>query len=402
MLSYPFKICDPVHGFIRFGEIEKQVIDSTPFQRLRYIRQMGVAYLVYPGATHTRFEHSLGVMELVTRLYHSLTSPHNRLVPLPKAAEEVEYWLMILRIAALCHDMGHPPLSHTAEKYLLPDGGHEGMTRKIICSAEMHAIWKQIGSHAEEDILKLSIEESGLPLTPWESLLTKVITEDSFGADRMDYLIRDGHYTGVGYGHFDYHQLIDSMRILKELTLGITASGMQSVESLWIARYMMYERVYQHPTARVYSNHMRRFIQRTYTTPIDADVETFLEHTDYTLLTLLAQSAKEGEYDARCLLKRAPPFSEILLPPDASLEELQERFGEDLFIDQIPQKEIKAPFPVYGSDHVIRSCFEVSPFLRNIPPGGKPICVYAHPKAKLLEDYCGSHGSCRRKINLPS
>jgi len=114
-MTYPFKICDPVHGFIRFGELEQRVIDSRPFQRLRYIRQMGVAYLIYPGATHTRFEHSLGVMELVTRIYNTIS--HD----LPE--ERVAYWRQILRLAALCHDMGHLPFSHTAEQVLLPEGG---------------------------------------------------------------------------------------------------------------------------------------------------------------------------------------------------------------------------------------------------------------------------------------
>ena len=383
-MSYPFKICDPVHGFIRFGALEKEVIDSRPFQRLRYIHQMGVAYLIYPGATHSRFEHSLGVMELVTRIYNTLIASHNQVALLDKTEKEFEYWRLILRIAALCHDLGHLPFSHTAEKALLPDGGHERMTLQIICSSELSKIWKKIGEHAEEDISKLALDASGLPLSSWERVLGQIITEDNFGADRIDYLIRDGHHTGVGYGHFDYHQLIDCLRILpdqeKELALGVTANGIQSVESLWIARYMMYARVYQHHKARVYTNHMRRFMRTFYKYPLNLNLEEYLEQTDDRLMTALSQAAKKGDYNAKCLLKQEHPFNEITLENDSTelLRQAEKVFGEDIFFDLLPPKALKRPFPVHTDGKVI-SCFDLSPFLRDIPPGGKPLCLYAHP-----------------------
>lgn len=397
-MSYPFKICDSVHGFIRFGEVEKQVIDSRPFQRLRYIHQMGVAYLVYPGATHTRFEHSLGVMELVTRIYNTLMEPHNQIFPsLDKSQEEIAYWRLILRLAALCHDMGHLPFSHTAEKSLLPDGGHEKMTVDIIRSSELKPIWQKIGPTAEKDIATLSVFDTSHAVTPWEKVLAKAITEDSFGADRIDYLIRDGHYTGVGYGRFDYHQLIDCLRILPDnetLSLGITVSGIQSVEALWIARYMMYARVYQHHKARVYTNHMHRFMRKAYPTPLSFTIEEYLNQTDYTLLSTIAQKAKAGDYDAKCLLKQEQPFCEISLksPSPKLLKALEKEFGEDIFVDEMPKKAISSPFPVYTEDKKLLSCFEASSFLRDIPSGGKSLCLYAHPKKvdtikKWLENF---------------
>lgn len=383
-MSYPFKICDPIHGFIRFGVPERQVIDSIPFQRLRYIHQMGTAYLVYPGATHTRFEHSLGVMELVGRIYATLTAPHNQVVPLDKSPEELNYWLLILRLAALCHDMGHLPFSHTAEKSLLPDGGHERMTLAIIRSPDLRAIWRTIGPSAEEDIIKLAVTAFDSALSPWERVLSQVITEDNFGADRIDYLIRDGRYTGVGYGHFDYHQLIDSLRILTcgdSLSLGVTTSGIQSVESLWIARYMMYVRVYHHPKARIYSNHMHRFMSRHYRNRISTDVSDYLGHTDYTLLSELSQAAREGDYDARCLLNRERAFCDVALPhiSEKLLEDLERTFGDDLFIDHVPCKPAHRLFPVLTEEGEVISSLQNSTFLRDIPAGAKPLCVYVHP-----------------------
>lgn len=348
-MSYPFKICDSVHGFIRFGDSEKKVIDSRPFQRLRYIHQMGVAYLIYPGATHTRFEHSLGVMELVSRIYSTLVAPHNRFISLDLDEEALAYWRLIVRLAALCHDMGHLPFSHTAERSLLSEGGHEMMTLKLIQSQEMRSIWKTVGPHAEEDIIKLAITDSSEALSDWERVLSQMITEDNFGADRIDYLIRDGRYTGVGYGYFDYHQLIDTLRLLRykgQLSLGVVASGIQSVESLWIARYMMHARVYQHPKTRVYSNHMQRFMQHYFQGEISTDVDFYLEQTDYTLLTALAEAAQKGNEDAACLLNRKE--SETHAPSPAL-------------------KMGRRQFPVLLENKEVVSSSEASPFLESIP-----------------------------------
>jgi len=392
-MSYPCKICDSVHGFIRFGELEKQVIDSWPFQRLRYIHQMAIAYLVYPGATHTRFEHSLGVMELVTRVYQTLIASHNQIVPIPIAQEELDYWRLILRLAALCHDMGHLPFSHTAEKSLLPEGGHEKMTLEIIFSPQLQPLWQKIGPQAADDIAKLSVGETKSVLSPWENVLSKIITDDSFGADRMDYLIRDGQYTGVGYGHFDYHQLIDCLRILPEkegLGLGITASGIQSMESLWISRYMMYARVYHHPKARVYSKHMQRFMCKLFPDGIAKTLDEYLNQTDFTLLTAIAQAAKEGDYDARCLMKQEPPFQEVSLKEEdfKRLSAIEKEFGEAIFIDRSAQKEITPIFQVYTEEKELISCFEASPFLRDIPRGSKPTTLFVHPeKEKQLHEW---------------
>ena len=109
------KIYDPIHGFIRFDEFEKALIDTLPFQRLHNIHQLGISYLVYPGATHSRFEHSLGVMELSTQILKRIieTARVDLLDFIPrKNSSEYIYWKKVLRLAALCHDLGHLPFSH--------------------------------------------------------------------------------------------------------------------------------------------------------------------------------------------------------------------------------------------------------------------------------------------------
>lgn len=133
------EIRDPLHVFIRLDSDERKVLDSYPFQRLRYIHQLALSYLVYPGATHRRFEHSLGVMELAGKVFDVVTRPDaiddkiKSVIPELHNKDKLSYWRRVLRMAALCHDMGHLPFSHAAEKDLLPAGfDHETMTGEII------------------------------------------------------------------------------------------------------------------------------------------------------------------------------------------------------------------------------------------------------------------------------
>ena len=116
------EIRDPIHVFVRLDSHEREVLNSRPFQRLRHIHQLALTYLVYPGATHKRFEHSLGVMELASRVFDIVAKPdnvtdqiRNLLGPLNQP-DELRYWRRVVRMAALCHDIGHLPFSHAAEK----------------------------------------------------------------------------------------------------------------------------------------------------------------------------------------------------------------------------------------------------------------------------------------------
>lgn len=414
-MFFPFKICDPIHGFIRFDSLEQKVIDTFAFQRLRYLHQMGVVFLLYPGATHCRFAHSLGVMELATRIFDTITHKRHLIFKngIPQTEEELNYYRKILRLAALCHDLGHLPFSHTAEKELLPYGGHERMTLAIIQSDEMKRIWREIPfSHPtlEDDIIKLSVGEKGLKSmgismnwTSWERILSQVITEDNFGADRIDYLLRDPYYTGVGYGHFDYRQLIDTLRILpaldqsgiplkNSLTIGIAQNGIQSVESLWIARYLMYARVYHHPKARIYSKHMARFMIEYFgKMGFPCHIRDYLKLTDYHLLDVLSKALESpvnlGHEDASALFHRKPCYKEIPLGKYSMtalyphLEKLQKKFNNCIFIDEIQtthgQSENQRNFSVVTEEGEIIPSKEESLFLSDIPIGGKPLRLYA-------------------------
>ena len=232
------EVRDPIHIFVRLSSDERKVLDSEPFQRLRHVHQLALTYLVYPSATHRRFEHSLGVMELASRIYDVVThhdncsDPVRELLPELSDPYKIAYWKRVLRMAALCHDMGHLPFSHGAED-LLPAGvTHEHISEQIIRSDGMEAIWRAMTPPLRaDDVVKVALGPKhcrDVAFTTWETILAEIIVGDAFGADRMDYLLRDSYHAGVAYGRFDHYRLIDTLRILSPPPRDNKATGTNS------------------------------------------------------------------------------------------------------------------------------------------------------------------------------
>jgi uncharacterized protein len=271
---------DAVHVFVRMDSPERRVVDSAPVQRLRHIQQLALTSLIYPGATHRRFEHSLGVMELAGRIYDVVTGRDLR--PEVKEALQVDladpgvrnYWRRAVRLAALCHDTGHLPFSHAAEKDLLPEGWHhERLTESWLESPGMAELFGELIPPVKaEHVIKLAVGPrkltKGWTFSTWEAILSEIIVGDSFGADRMDYLLRDSLHSGVAYGRFDHFRLVDTLSILPsvageelgEPALGVEEGGLLSAEALVHARYLMYSQVYLHAVRRIYDIHLKDFL----------------------------------------------------------------------------------------------------------------------------------------------
>jgi uncharacterized protein len=339
------KIYDSVHGFIKLTPLEKDLVDSYVFQRLHYIHQLGTAYLVYPGATHTRFEHSLGVMEVATRIFDRIVEK----ALYGPSTHTLDYWRQIVRFAALCHDLGHLPFSHLAEKEILGSKGHESWTIALINSLHLQSIWKKFSesfpnASVVEDIIKIAIGEEKLqalgygldqaPFSPWEQVMSQIIAGDFFGADRIDYLLRDARSTGVSYGLFDYHQLIEMLKILpyqaggkETLALGIEENGLESCEALLLARHFMHKRVYQYPSVQAYSFHVARFMKKLYQKekPLHS-IESYLAYTDNEILSELKRAfwnfTHEGHADALAVFVKKDRFLAIELPKHLQKEEI--------------------------------------------------------------------------------
>lgn len=273
------EVRDGLYGFIEFDNLEKRLIDSEPFQRLRSIHQLAMCYQVYPGATHRRFEHSLGVMEIASRIYDTLFNQRVADDVYERIGEELEndkkaYWRRVVRVAALLHDVGHLPFSHAAEKDLLPPGwNHERLTSEIIRQSGLAKVLHEESGIELEDVVDVSWDirkrmecEPDLQLSPWKTLLNEIITGNTFGADRIDYLLRDSWHAGVAYGRFDPHRLINGLRVVvdpanEQIALGLDIGAIHAAEALLLARYFMYTQVYFHDVRRAYDLHLRDFLQ---------------------------------------------------------------------------------------------------------------------------------------------
>ncbi len=229
------EITDPVHRYISFSAVERDLIDTSVFQRLRRIRQLAGAHLVYPSAQHSRFEHSLGTMHIAGYAGESL---------LRKGFIDSEDKLQELRLAALLHDVGHGPFSHLFEEVLESKCNmtHEDMGKKVILESEISDVLSGHG-YTPSNICRLSFGESR------SSFLNEIIA-GSLSADIMDYLPRDSLFTGAEYGKIDYHRLIASFEVVATGHLAINKSALYSFESMLISRYEMFKAVYFHKTVR--------------------------------------------------------------------------------------------------------------------------------------------------------
>ncbi|MGM0837098.1 MAG: HD domain-containing protein [Bacillota bacterium] len=224
---------DPVHRYVHVRDrVIWDLIGTREFQRLRRIRQLGTTYLTFHGAEHSRLNHSLGVYEIVRRIIDDGFDgrpdwyPENRLLCL---------------CAALLHDLGHGPFSHSFEKVFHLD--HEDFTQATILgetevNAVLRNVHKDFPKHVAEVIAKT-----------YKNKLVVSLISSQIDADRMDYLLRDAYFTGVSYGNFDMERIMRVMRPREDQVV-IKSSGMHAVEDYIMSRYQMYWQVYFHPVTR--------------------------------------------------------------------------------------------------------------------------------------------------------
>lgn len=236
-LKFVGEITDPIHKNIKFTWLEKELIDTHIFQRLRRIRQLAGAHLVYPGALHSRFEHSIGSMFLAGLAGQTLYN---------KDYFSDQDYVQKLRVSALLHDIGHGPFSHLFEEISKTEPNytfnHESLGYQIITKTIISDIIKRNGYDPNE-IASISFGKHNL------NFLNEVIS-GGLSVDLMDYLPRDSYFSGTEYGKIDYYRIIDSLEVASNNKLGIEKSSLYSYESMLISRYQMFKAVYFHKTVR--------------------------------------------------------------------------------------------------------------------------------------------------------
>ena len=263
---------DPVWNNIRVDELTLTLVDTEVFQRLRYVRQLGWTYLVYPGATHSRFEHALGTHHLSRRTLALLCEAEDS-----TSIGEVDQ--AIVRSAALLHDVGHYPFSHALEE--IGALHHEDVARPLITEGSVASILSaQLGKDAPLKVLDLIRGRSDSPL--------QGLISGSLDLDKIEYLKRDAFMCGVPYGEIDVDRLTNSLVLVDDpetgrRSLGVQEKALSALESLLFAKYQMYRNVYWHHAVRSATAMYKRLVEDAVRTDV-VDVQSLARHTDEGLM----------------------------------------------------------------------------------------------------------------------
>ena len=246
---------DPLWNTVRVDPTAVRIMDTPAFQRLRYIRQLGFTHLVYPGATHTRFDHAVGVYHLARTALRLLRDR----CPEPREAWEGEE---LIPYAALLHDIGHYAFSHALEELegdRLP-GDHEAVSRKFFESPELEDALAPLGPGAGERIHDVIRGGRSLPLAG--------LVSGSLDLDKMEYLRRDARFCGVPYGEVDVDRLLQGLTLLKDpesgrWEVGVEEKAVSALESVLFAKYQMFRNVYWHHAVRAATALYKRIVQES-------------------------------------------------------------------------------------------------------------------------------------------
>jgi HD superfamily phosphohydrolase len=309
-------IRDSVHGNLQVDELEVKLIDTPQIQRLRRIKQLGFTYLVYPGANHSRFEHSIGTMYLASRLADNLNLDQHQ--------------KSMVRLSAILHDSGHGPFSHVSEGFI--ESTHEELTSKLVRKSQLGDLLKE----------NFNLNEV-LDIVRGKGSLGQIISGE-LDVDRMDYLLRDSYYTGVAYGVIDVERLIYNM--ILEDNLMLKRKGVQAAESMLLARYFMYPSVYQHHTTRIINSMFRRCLFKLFEMEL-VDPYFIYRYDDADVIS--AARAQKGyiqdmiqRLDNRALFKtvyslkldEVPQPDVVFRMDEQQIKKIEKEISEDLKIHQ--------------------------------------------------------------------
>ncbi len=347
-MNKKYEIRDPIYGFIELDSWERDIINHPVFQRLRRIKQLAWTDMVYPGAVHTRFEHSLGVMHLATLMYEKIVSKKRGYLEsrLGYNGSGLEIDKKFVRLAALLHDVGHAPFSHAGEGLMgrNPDTNkpykHENYSAIIV----EHKFNKVIDEHpynqnyhiTAKQISDFLVRGAGLG----RRLFWRSLVAGQFDADRADYLLRDAYHIGTNYGNYDLKRLLVTLTIAEHPETGapmiaVEDGGLHAAEALIIARYMMFTQVYFHHTRRAYDHHfagaMKSLLldvakRETFLPPTSQEnIDDYISWDDWKVLGFLNQG--KGGHDAHALKERKHHrcvFNTSEVPTEAELDRSNE------------------------------------------------------------------------------
>jgi hypothetical protein len=321
-------------------------------QRLRRLRQLGLAYLAFPSAEHSRFTHALGALAIGTRAFDALLT-HS-----PEAfASEREFRekRKLLRASLLLHDLGHGPFSHACEAVL--GVRHELRTQAILALPDLR---EELGRAGVDPPAVLGLITGADDADP---VLRELVSGPNLDADRMDYLLRDAYFTGVAGGSYDAEQLIESLRVLDvdgRPQLGVEGRGVVALESFVLARYMMFATVYFHHTTRAFERVLHDVLESLWPNPRALDeIDEFLGWDDFRVIDEIREMSGEG---VRALRERRTVYglaAEFNAENDLQRFELceralRERWGDAVWSDSQEQLLHRLPLGTAGTAPTVR------------------------------------------------
>ena len=264
--SEPYEIRDPIHGFIRLSQLEWDVSNQPVFQRLRRIRQLGWTDMVYPGATHTRFAHSLGVMHVASRMFDALLRRSRDVLcggDYGFDDASLARQRRIIRLKRLCCTIWvtvHSRMQRRNSFPIKPDESNRYEHEDYSAAALKACLNDLIDNHKEAKVNGISVKDVleifEIPAQSAGVLVWKDLVSGQMDADRMDYLLRDAYHAGVQYGRYDLDRIIYTLRLCPDPEteghhIGVEEDGVHAVEGLLIARFMMFTQLYFHKTRTI-------------------------------------------------------------------------------------------------------------------------------------------------------
>jgi len=339
------RIFDPIHHFIELDDGEVALLNTSPVQRLRRLRQLGLAYLAFPAAEHSRFGHGLGALAVGECVLEALRRYDGDYF---SSAADYEAQRRLLRASLLLHDVGHGPFSHACEAVL--GKRHELRTREILELPDVSRALALMDVESREVLALITgSRETRYPV------LREIVSGPNLDADRMDYLLRDSYFTGVVGGSYDADQLIGSLRVFEDRgtqALGVDGRGVVALESFVLARYMMFSTVYFHHTTRQFERILQTALRETWPDPAALDpIDAFLSWDDFRVLESFRFSTGTA---ARAVRDRETLYglvAEYNAEGDLSAFEtchtaLRERYGDAVWADTQEQLMHRLPLGV--------------------------------------------------------
>jgi len=442
-------IRDPLHGFAELSATEWAIVNHPGFQRLRDIRQLGMGHMVYPGANHTRFEHSIGVLHVSDLIFRRLYAECDDGMWRDCFGDgnESERLRRTLRLASLLHDVGHGPFSHSGEHLFIPASepienrpeqavrdlkrryNHETMTVRLLRETELADLVPAC-EVALEEVIHVATDRSHSSVKDFRidlDLLNQLLTGE-LGSDRCDCLLRDAYHSGQPGGHFDMKRLVQQMTIIEKDDapyLGIRKGGWIAAEQMIANRYAAYVNLYFHKAKRSYERHLVRFLAAWLPEGrLPQDPSHFCGLTDSAVIAGIKESAgsasSRGHEDAavfdrrthyrsvieRVAADRRPageearsrPLSEDAIGAFANF--VQDMFGSTAFVDILDHSatKIRRPDPL---DKILvdyegqpRYLEELSEIVSGMDDKIWRLRVHAHAdKALEVKQFCGREWS---------